>query len=61
LYELSDKGTSWLGPILFGVALTLTNSYRLALLSLIIFLIAGLLLLLKVNVSRAMAEAASQS
>ena len=60
LYEISDKGTSWLGPMLFGVALTMTNSYRLALLSLIVFLLAGLVLLLKVNVPRAMAEALGQ-
>ena len=61
LYEISDKGTSWLGPLLFGVALTMTNSYRLALLSLIVFLIAGLILLLRVNVPRAMQEAQEPS
>ena len=57
LYEISDKGTSWLGPLLFGLALTLTNSYRLALLSLILFLLAGLIMLMRVDVPRAMQEA----
>lgn len=57
LYEISDKGTSWLGPLVFGIALTMTNSYRAAVLSLIIFLIAGLVLLMKVNVAKAIEEA----
>ena len=50
LYEISDKGTSWLGPLLFGLALQYTGSYRIAILSLIVFFIVGLLLLFKVNV-----------
>lgn len=53
LYEISDKGTSWLGPLAFGVALSLTGSYRLALLSLIVFLVAGMILLLRVKISAA--------
>jgi len=50
LYEISDKGTSWLGPLLFGLALQFTGSYRIAILSLVVFFVMGLLLLLKVNV-----------
>lgn len=57
LYEISDKGTSWIGPLAFGVALSLTNSYRWAVLSLIIFLVAGLIVLIRVNVPRAIQEA----
>ena len=34
LYEISDKGTSWLAPLFFGLALQFTKSYRLAILSL---------------------------
>lgn len=49
LYEISDKGTSWIGPLAFGLALTLTNSYRWAVLSLIIFMVAGLLVLITVR------------
>ena len=52
IYEISDKGTSWICPIIFGLALQMTKSYRLAILSLIIFFIAGLLILLKVDVRR---------
>ena len=57
LYEISDKGTSWIGPLVFGWTLTLTGSYRLAVLSLIIFLVIGLILLTRVNVERARREA----
>jgi len=57
LYEISDKGTSWMCPLLFGLALQFTGSYRLAILSLITFFAAGLLVLLTVNVRQAAAEA----
>jgi UMF1 family MFS transporter len=52
IYEISDKGTSWLCPILFGLTLQWTGKYRLAVLSLIVFFVAGLLVLLKVDVAR---------
>jgi UMF1 family MFS transporter len=52
IYEISDKGTSWLCPILFGLALQFTGSYRRAMLSLIVFFGAGLLVLLKVDMER---------
>jgi MFS transporter, UMF1 family len=59
VYEISDKGTSWLCPLLFGLALQFTGNYRLAILSLITFFAAGLLVLLTVNVRHATAEAAA--
>ncbi|MBS1561189.1 MAG: MFS transporter [Bacteroidetes bacterium] len=49
LYEISDKGTSWIGPLAFGVALDLTHSYRTAILSLIVFFLAGMVLLVRVK------------
>lgn len=52
VYEISDKGTSWLCPALFGLALQFTGSYRLAILSLVIFFVAGLLVLLQVDVGQ---------
>ena len=57
LYEISDKGTSWLCPLLFGLALQFTGSYRLSILSLVTFFLGGLLVLLTVNVRHAAAEA----
>ena len=57
LYEISDKGTSWLGPLLFGLALQFTGSYRIAIVSLIIFFVVGLLLLFRVSVRQGVLEA----
>jgi UMF1 family MFS transporter len=57
LYEISDKGTSWLCPLLFGLALQFTKSYRVAILSLILFFILGLVILSRVDVRRAAIEA----
>lgn len=52
VYEISDKGTSWISPILFGLALQFTGSYRVAILSLVVFFASGLLVLLKVDVAQ---------
>ncbi|GAA4621973.1 MFS transporter [Actinoallomurus vinaceus] len=56
-YELSDKGTSWLGPLVFAAALQWTDSYRTAIASLIVFFVVGFGLLLTVNVPRGIREA----
>jgi MFS transporter, UMF1 family len=56
-YEVSDKGTSWFGPLLFGLVNQLTGSLRPAILSLIFFFIVGLIILPFVNVKKAMADA----
>src|SRR3989442_12237926 len=45
LYEGSERGTSWLGPFLFGLALQLTGSYRSAILALSAFSLPGLFML----------------
>lgn len=58
VYSLSDKGTSWLCPMFFGLALQFTKSYRIAILSLIIFFLAGLFVLLKVDMERGEQDAA---
>jgi len=57
LYEVSDRGTSWIGPLVFGLAMQFTKSYRVSILSLIVFFIAGFLILWQVNVQRAYDEA----
>ncbi|WP_410540453.1 MFS transporter [Streptomyces sp. KL2] len=55
LYEVSDRGTSWLGPLVFGLTYQLTGSYRDAIISLVIFFVLGFILLLRVPVRRAVA------
>jgi UMF1 family MFS transporter len=59
LYEISDKGTSWLAPLIFALTLQFTGAYRLAILSLLVFFIAGLLVLSRLDPARAAREAAT--
>ncbi len=61
LYEISERGTSWMGPLLFGLAIQMTDSYRIAVLSVGVFFIAGLILLPLVNVRKAIAEAGNEA
>jgi UMF1 family MFS transporter len=56
IYEISERGTSWLGPIVFGLVAQLTDSYRPAILALIVFFVVGAILLLFVNTARAIHE-----
>ncbi len=55
-YEISDRGTSWLGTFVFGVANQLFGSLRLGILSLIFFFLVDLALLPLVNVPKAIQE-----
>ncbi|WP_326612976.1 MFS transporter [Streptomyces scopuliridis] len=56
-YEMSDRGLSWLGPLVFGLAFQLTGSYRDAIISLVVFFALGFVLLARVPVRRAIAAA----
>lgn len=56
LYEISERGTSWMGPLIFGLSLQFTGSYRFAIFSLGIFFVSGLIMLLRVNVREAIIE-----
>ena len=55
-YEVSERGTSWIGPLLFGLANQIFLNLRPAIFSLIVFFIVGLLLLIPVNVKKAIAD-----
>ncbi len=57
LYEISDKGTSWLGPLLYGLALQFTGDYRIAVASLLLFFVCGLMILLRVDLRKGAIEA----
>ncbi|MCW2608984.1 MAG: transporter, family [Actinomycetota bacterium] len=57
LYEISDRGTSWLGPLLFGLVFQLTGSYRSAIVSLLVFFVVGFVALTFVPVRRAIEAA----
>ncbi|MFH8760502.1 MFS transporter [Streptomyces atroolivaceus] len=56
-YEMSDRGLSWLGPLVFGLGYQLTGSYRDAILSLVLFFALGSVLLARVPVRAAVAAA----
>ncbi|MFM9373554.1 MFS transporter [Streptomyces sp. Da 82-17] len=56
-YEMSDRGMSWLGPLVFGLTYQLTGSYRDAIVSLVAFFALGFALLARVPVRRAVAAA----
>lgn len=55
-YEISERGTSWIGPLVFGLANQIFGSLRPAILSLIFFFLMGLIILPFVNVNKAIAD-----
>ncbi len=55
-YEVSERGTSWTGPLIFGLVNQFFGNLRYGLLSLIIYFVAGLILLPRVNVEKAIAD-----
>ncbi len=57
-YEVSERGTSWLGTFIFARVNDLTGSLRAGVLSLIFFFLAGLILLPFVNVEKAKEQGA---
>ncbi|PSK98004.1 UMF1 family MFS transporter [Murinocardiopsis flavida] len=58
LYEISDKGSAFLGALTVGVVLDATgDDYRLAILSLLVFFVLGFVILAAVNIPKAIARA----
>lgn len=57
IYEVSERGTSWMGPLVFGVVVAATNSYRQAMLSLIVFFVVGTIILYLTDTDKAIHEA----
>ena len=60
IYEVSERGTSWLGPLAFGLVNQISGSLRPAIASIILFFVVGLFLLLRVDVRRAIAESGNK-
>ena len=56
-YEISERGTSWLGTFVFGLVNQMFGSLRLGIFSVIVFFLIGLAVLPLVNVPKAIAEA----
>jgi len=57
LYEISERGTSLIGSLVFGIVVGMTGSFRQAILSMIIFFAVGILILLFTDTNRAISEA----
>jgi MFS transporter, UMF1 family len=55
-YEVSERGTSWIGPLLFGLMNQVFGSLRPAILSLILFFVIGLIALPFVNEKKAIED-----
>ena len=60
VYKVSDRGTSWMGPLVFGLAYQVTGSYRVAIISLLVFFAIGFVVLAKVPVRRAIEAVGNQ-
>jgi MFS transporter, UMF1 family len=60
-YEISERGTSWMGTFVFGLVNQMFSSLRLGIVSVIIFFLLGLAILPLVNVVKAMQEAKEAS
>ena len=57
LYEISERGTSLVGSLVFGIVVGMTGSFRQAILSLIMFFIVGCILLIITDIKKAIHEA----
>jgi len=56
IYEISERGTSWLGPMVFGLANQIFGNIRIAILALIFFFVVGLVILPFVNTRKAIED-----
>ncbi|MGY0536024.1 MFS transporter [Nocardioides sp. YJ-D4] len=61
LYHAMDRGTSWLGTLVFGLVYQLTDSYRPAILALIAFFVLGGGLLALVNTAKGIEQAGNRA
>ena len=57
LYQACERGTSWFGTLLFGLVHQLTDSYRPAILALLVFFVLGGLILRTVDVRQGIRDA----
>ncbi|HEU5037000.1 MAG TPA: MFS transporter [Nocardioides sp.] len=57
LYQACERGTSWIGTLVFGLVHQWTDSYRPALLALMVLFVIGIAFLLRVDPRRGIREA----
>lgn len=61
LYQACERGTSWFGTLLFGLVHQVTDSYRPAILALVVFFALGAFILRKVDVRQGIEDAGNQA
>jgi UMF1 family MFS transporter len=61
VYEITERGTSWVGPLMFGMVASMTGSYRQAILSLVLLFLIGMLLLFFTDTERAAEDSSPPS
>jgi UMF1 family MFS transporter len=61
LYEISEKGTSWMGQLMFTIIVGATGSFRQAILGLVVFFVVGSVILLFTDTTRAIHEAGNRT
>jgi UMF1 family MFS transporter len=59
-YEISERGTSWLGTLAFALVYEVAGSYRWAIVTLVVFFVVGALLLRTVRVGEAIDAAGNK-
>jgi MFS transporter, UMF1 family len=60
-YHAMERGTSWLGTLVFGLVYQFTDSYRPAIFALVFFFLIGGLLLMRVDTERGIREAGNDA
>ncbi|MFI7461883.1 MFS transporter [Nonomuraea sp. NPDC049646] len=60
LLQISDKGSAFIGSLTVTIALQVTNSYRIAIVSMIIFFVVGFVLLALTNLPKAIRAAGNE-
>ncbi|MFI7612179.1 MFS transporter [Nonomuraea terrae] len=60
LLQISDKGSAFIGSLTVTIALQLTNSYRIAIVSMVIFFVVGFVLLALTNLPKAIRAAGNE-
>lgn len=60
IYQIADRGTSWIGPLMLGVVVQSTGSMRVGILGIAVFFVVGFVLLSLVPMRRAIVAAGNE-
>jgi UMF1 family MFS transporter len=60
LYQACERGTSWLGTLIFSLVYQLTGTYRWSIIALVVFFAVGALLLRQVNMREGIRAAGNE-